>query len=455
MNLILTDLTTGVGKSITASGAGTVKDSRGPAWEVGEVLQGRVMGQRGAGSFILELEGREILARSPFLLSQGEVVSLQVQERQGSRYVVKLLSRAGLKTNDIPGEILARLGLKDTPLHRSLVQKFITHRLPLQLELLGQAKQALGLLGREDEEGMEVVLQALKLGVLPRADVLKLLQEFMLGETDPEQAGMTRLVRFIPLLADLIDGLAGERGEETGLLYQELKELVASLVLQPEAGGAKVAEQLRNLLSSQLPAREGVPPFSSLPLNGLIEKLDGLLQALKNGMRETGRGGENSSQLLDTGKGIARQLAGHLLFQGCGGDNEFQSYLYFTLPLVRNNEVTTWGQLLIKKNGGGNNHVDRHNFNMSILVNTENLGSVLLDISVWQREVRVRGRVEKEWVGRLINESWPALQGAFARLGYHLHGYKWQPGIVPRRLLPWEMASGETGSRIGFLDKRV
>lgn len=92
---------------------------------------------------------------------------------------------------------------------------------------------------------------------------------------------------------------------------------------------------------------------------------------------------------------------------------------------------------------------------MSILVNTENLGSVLLDISVWQREVRVRGRVEKEWVGRLINESWPALQGAFASLGYHLHGYKWQLGIVPRRLLPWEMASGETGSWIGFLDKRV
>ncbi len=455
MNLILTDLRIGAGKAIAASGAGAVKDSRGPAWEVGQILRGRVMGQWGAGAFILELEGREILARSPFVLSRGEVVSLQVQERQGSRYVVKFLSRSGLTTNDIPGEILARLGLKDTLLHRSLVQKFITHRLPLQLELLAQAKQALALLGREDEEGMEVVLQALKLGVLPRADVLKLLQEFMLGEKDPGQAGMTRLARFLPLLAGLIGGLSGERGKEAGLLYQELKDLVASLPLQPEAGGVKVAEQLRRLLSSQLPARDGVAPSRSLPLNGLIEKLDGLLQALQDGIRETGQGGETGSQLLDTGKGIARQLAGQLLFQWCGGDNKLQSHLYFTLPLVRNNEVTTWGQLVIKNEGKGNCPVDRHNFNMSILVNTENLGGVLLEISVWQREVRVRGRVEMDWVGRLINESWPALQGAFTRLGYHLHGYKWQTGIVPRRLLPWEIASGETGSWIGFLDKRV
>ncbi|KYH32980.1 hypothetical protein [Neomoorella mulderi] len=453
MNLILTDLRTEAGKAIATSGAGAVKDSRGLAWEVGQVLQGRVIGQRGTGYFILELEGREILARTPFFLSPGDLVSLQVQERQGSLYMVKLLSRAGLTTNDIPGEILARLGLKDTPLHRSLVQKFINHRLPLQQELLGQVKQALALLGSEDEEGIEVVLQALKLGVLPRTDALKLLQEFMLGEKDPGQAGMTRLARFIPLLADLIDGLAGERGKEARLLYQEFRTLVASLVLKPEEGEVKVAEQLRNLLSSQLPARDGVAPFKPLPSNGLIEKLDYLLQAIRDGTRQTGQ--DASGKLLETGKMIVRQLAGQLIFQWCGRDNELQSYLYFTLPLLKNNEVTNWGQLVIKKERRGNIPIDRQNFNISILVNTENLGCLLLEISIWQREVRVQGRVEKEWVGRLINESWPALQGAFARMGYHLHGYKWQPGIVPRCLIPWEMASGETSSQIGFLDKRV
>ncbi|QGP91351.1 hypothetical protein MGLY_06830 [Neomoorella glycerini] len=453
MNLILTDLRTEAGKAVAARMAGAVKGSRGLAWEVGQVLQGKVLGQRGTGYFILELEGREILARTPFFLSPGDLVSLQVQERQGSLYMVKLLSRDGLTTNDIPGEILARLGLKDTPLHRSLVQKFISHRLPLQQELLGQVKQALALLGSEDEEGIEVVLQALKLGVLPRTDALKLLQEFMLGEKDPGQAGMTRLARFIPLLADLIDGLAGEKGEEARLLYQELRTLVASLVLKPEEGEVKVAEQLRNLLSSQLPARDGVAPFRSLPLNGLIEKLDYLLQAIRDGSRETGQ--DASGKLLETGKMIARQLAGQLIFQWCGKENELRSHLYFTLPLWKNNEVTTWGQLVIKKERRGNSPIDRQNFNISILVDTENLGCLLLEISIWQREVRVQGRVEKEWVGRLINESWPALQGAFARLGYHLHGYKWQPGIVPRCLIPWEMASGETSSQIGFLDKRV
>ncbi|WP_406676289.1 hypothetical protein [Moorella sp. ACPs] len=451
MNLILTDLRTEAGKAIATSAAGAVKDSRGLAWEVGQVLQGRVIGRRGTGRFVLELEGREVLARTSFSLSPGDLVSLQVQERRGSLYMVKLLSRDGSTTNDIPGEILARLGLKDTPLHRSLVQKFISHRLPLQQELLGQVKQALALLGSENEEGMEVVLQALKLGVLPRIEAVKLLQEFMLGEKGPGQAGMTRLARFIPLLADLIDGLAGERREEAGLLYRELRTLVASLVLKPEEGQVKVAEQLRNLLSSQLPARDGVAPFRPLPLNGLIEKLDYLLQALQDGTRQTGR--DASGELLETGKMIVRQLAGQLIFQW--GDNEFQSHLYFTLPLLKNNEVTTWGQLVIKKERGGNSPTDRQNFNISILVDTENLGRLLLEISIWQREVRVEGRVEKEWVGRLINESWPVLQDAFARLGYHLHGYKWQPGIVPRWLVPWEAAAGETGSQIGFLDKRV
>ncbi len=422
-----------------------MKGSRQLTWEVGQVLQGRVLGRLETGYYILELEGREILARSPFFLSPGDLVSLQVRERQGSLYMVKLLSRTGLTPDLIYGELLTRLGLKDTPLHRSLVQKFINRRLPLQRELLEQAKQALVLLGSEDEESIEVVLQALKLEAWPRAGALKSLQEFMLVAKDPEQAGMTRLARFIPLLAGLIDGLAGERGEEARLLYQELRALVASLVLKPEEGEVKVAAQLRNLLSSQLPAGDGV--------NGLVARLDYLLQALQDGTRETGR--ETDVKLLATGKEIARQLAGQLICQSCSRENEFQGYLYFTLPLWKNSDVTTWGQLVIKKERNGNNPINRQNLNMTILLNTKNLGCLLLELSIWQREVRVQGRVEKEWVGRLINESWPALQGTFARLGYHLHDYKWQAGIVARCLVPWEMASGENSPRIGFLDKRV
>lgn len=455
MNLILTELVVGAGKAIAAGRAEAARDSRGPAWEVGQVLQGKVLGRQGTGAFILEVEGRETLASSSFVLSPGEVVRLQVRERQGSRYMVRLLSRGGLTRGDVQGEILKRLGLKDTPVHRSLVQKFITSRFPLRQELLEQAKQALVLLGREDEEGMEVVLQALKLGVSPRVDDLASLQEFMLGEKDPEQGGITRLARFLSLLDGLIGSLNGKRGEEARLLYQELKTLVASLILRPEAGGVKLAEQLRNLLSSQLPARDGIAPFGSLSLNRLIEKLEGLLQAIKDGNPETGREAEAGGQLLETGKELARQLSGQKFFQLGGRESEPRSYLYFTLPVVKNNEVTTWGQLVIKKEGRGNSPVDRRSFKLSILLNTGNLGSVLLEISTWQREVRVQGKVEKDWVGRLIHESWPALQGAFARLGYRLLGFEWQQGIVPRRLVPWEMASGETGPWAGFLDRRV
>ncbi|PRR73115.1 hypothetical protein [Neomoorella humiferrea] len=452
MNLILSHLGIGADKAIGTSWIETVKDNQKLDWEVGQILQGKVLGQRGTGCFILELEGREILARTSLFLSPGDLVRLQVQERQGNLYMVKLLSEGELTTNDTLGDILARLGLKDTPLQRSLVQKFIDHRLPLQQELLGQAKQALALLGSEDKEGIEVVLQAIKMGVLQRTDALKPLQEFMLGEKNPEQSGITRLARFIPLLTDLIYGLSGKRGEEARLLYQELRTFVSSLVLNPEEGVEKVAEQLLNLISSQLPARDGVVPSRPIYLNDLIEKLERLLQAIQESNREAGQSAD--SKLLETGKDIARQLVGQQIFQ-CGIRNdELQSCFYFTLPMLKNNEVTTWGQLVIKKEGRGNSP-DRQNFNISILVNTESLGCLLLEMSIRQREVRVQGKVEEEWVGRLIKESWPALQEAFARLGYHLHEYNWKQGIVPRCLLPLETASRETGFQIGFLDKRV
>ncbi|MGI9859758.1 hypothetical protein SDD30_00060 [Moorella naiadis] len=506
MNIILSGLPKGIGKGQSVA-AGLAGDSRGLTWEVGEILQGRVSSQVAQDAFFLEIQGREILARSSLSLVPGQAVSLQVQERQGSQWLVKLLAAGGPVLTDDLKTLLTRLGLQDTPLYRSLVAKFLAYRLPLQPELLRQVEQVLSLPHeggqakieaslpegataandhglRAIEGEIEVALQALKLGVPPQAESINYLRAFMLQEQEKGQEGITSLARFLSSLAAVLDGLEGEKGGAARTLFQQLKAMVASLILQPGAGRERLAGQLHNLLFYQLPGRDdgdfspthngGVLSLPPLPesaagkelqqgptrytrswsLNELTTKLDSLLQAVKEAVRENGQ--ETAARdLLHTGEKIAGQLAGQQVFQTSGKDNGLQACLYFTLPIQQEGEVTTWGQLVIRKEGQGANQVDSRNFNMTILLHTENLGSLLLDIRAGQGEVRVQGQVEEEWVGELIAAFWPDLQEVFTGLGYRLHSYQWRTGAVPGQLLPLPVAPGEITIVPGLLDKKV
>ncbi|MDN5361869.1 MAG: hypothetical protein PWP70_916 [Moorella sp. (in: firmicutes)] len=506
MNIILSDLPGGIAKGQQVS-AGLAGDSRGLTWEVGKILQGRVSSQVAKGAFLLEIQGREILAQSSLTLVPGQAVSLQVLERQGSQWLVKLLAADGPALTDDLKAILTRLGLRDTPPYRFLVSKFLAYRLPLQPELLKQVEQVLSLPGGRGngkieatlpegataanyqglfpgEEEIEVALQALKMGIPPQAETIKYLRAFILQEREKGQEGITSLARFLSSLAALLDGLEGEKGGEARTLYQQLKAMVASLVLQPGVGRERLAGQLHNLLSFQLPGRDGenfstannggvlsLPPLPESaagkelqqgparyirlwPLNELTEKLDSLLQAVKEAVRENGQ--ETAARdLLHTGEKIAGQLTGQQVFQTSSRDNGLQPCLYFALPIQQEGEVTTWGQLVIRKEGRETNQVDSRNFNMTILLHTENLGSLLLEIRAGQGEVKVQGQVEKEWVGQLIAASWPELQGSFAGLGYRLHSYQWRTGAVPGQLLPLPVAPGEITIGPGLLDKKV
>ncbi|MDN5344822.1 MAG: hypothetical protein PWQ18_934 [Clostridia bacterium] len=486
MNIILGDLPGGTNKTL-AIPAGPVRDSRGLAWQVGQILQGRVIGQVVEGAFLLDIQGREILAHSSLPLIPGQTLSLQVQEQQGNQCLMKVLFQDGQVINDDLRTILARLGFKDTPLYRSLVQKFLAYRLPLQPELLRQVEQAVSCFSGEatmsegaaavnypgppGKEGMDVALQALKMGIPMRAETLRYLQEFMQQEGEKGREGITRLARFIPSLAGLLAGLEGEKGERAKDIYNQVKNMVASLVLKPGEGRERLALQLFNLLSLQLP--EGSPLVENtrsmekrlqqgqtrsasrlLPLNELREKLNSLLQVVKQAARESGQEA-TARELLHTGERIAGQLAGQQVFQTGARDNGLQGYFYFALPIQQEGEVTTWGQLVIRKEGGRTEPVDSRNFTMTILLHTENLGSLSLEIRTWQGEVKVQGQVEKEWVGQLIDAAWPDLQEGFASLGYRLHGYKWQVGAIPGQLLPLLVEPKDITIGPGLLDKKV
>ncbi|MBC7326230.1 MAG: hypothetical protein H5T99_13115 [Moorella sp. (in: Bacteria)] len=329
----------------------------------------------------------------------------------------------------------------------------------------------LHILGGHTREDMAIVMAALKRGLPPSPDVLHSLQAFIAGAQGGGQHGILRLPGFIPFLAGL---LAEQGGKEVRAshLYRQVLINLAALLLKPEEGAAKVMEQLRSLLAAQfpgggekgrgdagqnyLPENTGSTTSRASGFNNLLAGFKLLLQEARESAGGSGRAAAGSSDqaILGEGEEIARQIAGQHLWQLPPKEGEGPDYLYFLLPLRQDGAVTEWGQLVIKKDSKGRGLIDPRDFSMTILLRTENLGPLLLDIKVWQKEIRVQGQVQEEWVGRLISKSWPALQDAFAGLGYHLHSYQWQavpliPGLLSRLLEP------SPAGVPGLLDERV
>ncbi|GFN23746.1 hypothetical protein [Thermanaeromonas sp. C210] len=414
-----------------------------PAWRVGQVIGGRVLARISANSYLLVVEGQEVLARSAFSLEAGQFVVMEVQEFRDSRYMVRLLSpgpEQKEKGEEAMKSLPHQLGLKDTPVHRALIQAFIAQKLPLTAGRIKEAALMLGFLqARAGEvpspEEIATVLHALKRELPPRPEVLQALHAFVNAEKEGRQGTMTRLVSFLfsasPVLEEFLTDAQGRS------LWLQLKAAAKALVLRPHEGPAGVAEQLRSLLGAQLPRaepshgyEEGIgkgfegrrygevsPPGRDLPtrLRQFIRHLDQY--------EATGEKPAFLASIKEEGHGLARQLWGQYLWQT--GKGEGEAYLYFSLPVLLDGQILKWGELLIKKDRGSTVVIDPQDFTVTILLHTRHLGTLSLEIRVRKSEVTVQGKVEYAWVGRLLDSSWSTLEEALEGLGYRLHKATW------------------------------
>jgi hypothetical protein len=443
--------------------------NKDPGWQIGQVLEGRVHTRLAGGSYLIMVNGRDVVACSPYYWLRGQRVVMEVHGREGSQYLVRLLQTAD--NNESFTCLAARMGLEDTPLTRALLSGFMVEQLPLQPELVQRAALMLESMGNGSLEGVAVVLQALKSELLaaPPA-VLEALRFFVVGEQETPGGNESRLLTFTRQLAALLAVLSPEQQQKAREILQLLVEMQASMVLKPAEGAGKVLKQLQNLLATQLPVagqQEGMaapkgitgemagdlagagreqqnkpPAFSNLLLG-----FSHLLQELRQVLVAAGPEGQ---RLITGGEILESQMAGHQLFQSL----EQQEWLYFNLPFINSEQKGTWGYLRIKKDNSSTKVINPQNFSMTLMLNTVNLGQLLLEIKVCDRVVQASGRVGETRVADLLRQAWPGLQQAFAGLGYQLQQCRWRVGNVSK-LQPVTIEHYGTAVQHSHLDSLV
>lgn len=622
MEISLTGMTVTPSNTIS-SGSGLMSGGIDFGWQPGQVFGGIVLERVAENTYMIRVDGKDVLAVAPYLLVKDQAITMEVQGKNNSKYMVRLLDFSLTGEGDMLKSIISQLGMEDNPLNRSLIQGSLAQELPLKPELLQQAARTLEVSGRNSPEDVAPILLAQKWGLPPNPRVLETIQAFLSGLKETVLGSESQLARLTQELAGFLDEIQVESqapgkelpqpfqqegvpplplSKEGTVLFQQVKDMLSAMILKPQEGAEKVTEQLKSLLSYQLPkllqigmeaqseltleglktlaetAPDKVPPqggaisppvsqedspapvtiksalqdpssfasvsngdksgqnidglparaangqaagtggsesqedvpalgtikstlqdarnfditsgedkrgqsVDSLPdragygqasrtgavrndipaeihgkdfraFGDLLEKFGQLLQEVQEAVKVIGHF-QKGQDIVHQGAGIERQMAGHQIFQSIQRDGSQQDYLYFNLPFINNGEKETWGQLRILKNADGKKVIDPKRFSTVIFLNTENLGPLLLEIKVWNKDVTANGKVTEDWVAQVLKKAWPKLQAPFETMGYRLRQCQWDVGTFEKNLRPSEVDPPKTRKIFRFLDTRV
>jgi len=289
--------------------------------------------------------------------------------------------------------------------------------------------------------------------------------------------------------------------KEGDLLFKRVQDQVEAMVLKPEKGTVILSQQLRNLLCEQLPRlphypeqqvvhvssktytsennpilpeklespnlfdpdkdvrsqeevitsivnnaaddlyaqeRSREPEMKARAFSDTLQNFSRLMVEVKKALKEVYDFSAEDHPLIQEGEKLEKQIAGHQIFQSLERQNNRQNYLYFNLPFIQNVESQTWGQLRIYKEGGKEKVIDLKHLSLALFLNTENLGPLLLELKVREKDIMVNGKITEEWAAQMLKKAWPGLQKGFGALGYNLHPCLWQVGKFSGGLEPRE-----------------
>lgn len=544
-------------------------------WQEGEVHQGVVTGRLSGNSYSIRVDGKDLIMQSPYFLPTGSNIAMEMQGQQEGQYLVKLLTSNTPGQEDLLKNLLDQLFIKDTPLNRNLTLGFLEQELPIKPELLQQAERFIQRLGGDSPENIEKALLSLKMGIPPEFRVIDALQSFLAGSKDYKQGSESQLAFFLPKLREFLNGYLGTIQQQTlgagitgspgydspeflskdvKVLFQQVQETLQSIILKPEEGSIKLAEQLKIMLGCQLP--KGVRPeaginssltvvslendtpvenltrVNNLPVQAaqvstgevfnnnlpetnkpmgtgvnpavyqstvvkdlpvdvlpsgdkvagqaretavtgvnqkeidiefpvkfrefgsLLEGLSRLLQEVREAVKEAGSPPQ-AQRLVQEGTIVERQMAGHQIFQSLDKADDQQNYLYFNLPFIQNGDSESWGQLRIIKDGGTKKVIDPSHFSMALMLNTVNMGPLLVELKVRNKEVLAGGKVTEDWVAGLFKSAWPKLQDSFSAMGYNLQPCFWQVGSFSEGLEPKGLNQTKSDGKLRMLDITV
>lgn len=212
---------------------------------------------------------------------------------------------------------------------------------------------------------------------------------------------------------------------------------------QPFTGLKNAAPEEQTLLTTVIKGNHSENPSDPMPLpenikafSSLLEKFGSLIKELKAAVKEKSAALPGAPELVARGSLIEKQLAAQQIFQSIAGEKGEQEYLYFNIPFIRHGQTDTYGELRIIKDTGGKRLIDPGSFRMIMLLNTANLGPLVLEIKVLNKDITANIKVSEEWIAGVLDQAWPELQESFQDIGYSLGDCSCKVGVFPGNLQP-------------------
>ncbi|ABZ84749.1 hypothetical protein HM1_2193 [Heliomicrobium modesticaldum Ice1] len=501
-------------------GRGQRNRPEGVNWKVGAIVDGLVLEMLLKDTYAVNVEGKKLTLQSPYPLSPGEAIRLEVQGHSEGQVRARLLP---LESRDAAGDraatLLRQAGMDDTPQNRMILRSLTASMLGLTRENFQQVARAMALLGNTGEQSSQTAAFALKSAIPMGGEMLRLLQSAFTGEplqglqdwlneakaVIKAQGGdvpegllklEAELVKTLPESKDPAEVLARKlarllesqmlvsRGERGGLSQSRstpvnrLDVAVAPGAMNRggdpfveagassdagatgRSGRAAVEPSVRDNIATDRPAAErvsGEKAAQGMAEGTARDRTIALAQQIARAVREvesffTSRG-VDAADLISRGVAIEERLAGHQVLQGLDkgiqGDND---YLSFTIPYRLAGGKEGYGQLRVYKDGK-NRTLDPENVRLALVLDTEHLGFISIELAVRRKEVQSRVTVVDPAVMKAGQVAWPELQQALAEQGFHLGGANWRVG-PPADLRP-APAEAPMSSELGRLNIRI
>ncbi|MTV47692.1 hypothetical protein GJ688_01685 [Heliobacillus mobilis] len=141
--------------------------------------------------------------------------------------------------------------------------------------------------------------------------------------------------------------------------------------------------------------------------------------------------GAERAEVLANGAVVEEQWAGQQILQGLNkGVHGTNDYLYFSIPYRHRDGSEGNGQLRVYKDGK-NRTLDPKNLRLALVLDTEHLGPIAIELALRQQDVISKVTVKDADIIKEGMDAWPELQKSLSEQGFRLHSADWKVGTPP------------------------
>lgn len=214
-----------------------------PDWPPGSVIKGVVLKAVSLDTYVINAEGKQIIAQSTHLLSLGQEITMEVQGTKEGQVFARLISENSGYGETIASQILRQAGIVDTPQNQIILKVLTSFYLDLTQSNFQQVARGMTMLGNQDFQSAQLIAFAIKAHLPIQLDVLNLLQNAFRSEDLFQELK--------PLLAESVQ-VTAPKGEIPPSLRQ-LDGFLHQITLKHDDNAWTLAQKLRAVVNAQLP----------------------------------------------------------------------------------------------------------------------------------------------------------------------------------------------------------